>query len=402
MKPWLAVVGIGEDGIDGLAPTARVLVETAEVLVGGQRHLAMVRQAAAEQIVWERPLSPTIDVIAARRGRRVTVLASGDPMWYGIGVTLARRFPLKEMTIIPQPSAFSLATARLGWPLADCATITLHGRPLDTLRLHLAPGRRMLILSEDGSTPRAVAELLTGLGWAPSLLTVLAHLGGNREIVIAEEAQSWGDRLVPDLNTIAIACRPGTGARALPLLAGLPDEVFEHDGQLTKREVRAATLAALAPLPGETLWDIGAGCGSIAIEWLRVGEGRSAIAIERNPARAAVIARNAASLGVPALRIVLGTAPEALAGLPPPDAIFIGGGVGKPDLLPRVWAALPPGRRLVVNVVTPEGEARVLDWHARHGGSLARIAVSRVEPLGPRHIWRPLAPVTQLAAVKPS
>jgi precorrin-6Y C5,15-methyltransferase (decarboxylating) len=400
VKPWLAVIGIGEDGVAGLAPAARTLVETAEVLVGGARHLAMVAEGDAERIVWERPLVRTIDAIEAHRGRRVTVLASGDPMWYGIGVTLTLRFPREETTILPQPSAFSLAAARLGWPLADCATITLHGRPLDTLRLHLAPHRRILILSEDRGTPRAVADLLTGLGWGPSEFTVLAHLGGSCELVITEKAQSWGDRRVPDLNTIAISCRAASGARALPLLAGLPDDVFEHDGQLTKREVRAATLAALAPLPGETLWDIGAGCGSIAIEWLRAGGGRSAIAIEREPARAAMIARNAASLGVPGLRIVLGAAPGSLAGLPPPDAIFIGGGIGEAGLLPQAWATLPPGGRLVANVVTAEGEARLLDWHARHGGALTRIAVSRAAPVGPHHLWRPLATVTQFAAVK--
>jgi precorrin-6Y C5,15-methyltransferase (decarboxylating) len=322
-------------------------------------------------------------------------------MWYGIGVTLSRRFPREEMTVVPQRSAFSLAAARLGWPLADCGAITLHGRPLDTLRLHLAPHCRILILSEDGGTPRAVAELLTGLGWGPSRLTVLAHLGGSRETILADEAQSWGDRRVPDLNTIAIECSAGRGARALPRSAGLPDDVFEHDGQLTKREVRAATLAALAPLPGETLWDVGAGCGSIAIEWLRAGEGRSATAIERDPARAAMIARNAAALGVPELQIVLGAAPEALKELPPPHAIFIGGGIGAAGLLAQVWASLRPGGRLVANVVTTEGEARLLDWHARQGGALTRIAVTRAEPAGPHHLWRPLATVTQFAAVKP-
>jgi precorrin-6Y C5,15-methyltransferase (decarboxylating) len=401
VRRWLAVVGIGEDGTAGLNPAARTLIETAEVLVGGARHLGMVPQGGAERIVWARPLRATIDAIEARHGRRVTVLASGDPMWYGIGVALTRRFPREEMTIIPQPSAFSLAAARLGWPLADCATITLHGRPFDILRLHLAPHRRILILSEDGDTPRAVAALLSGLGWGPSQLTVLAHLGGGREAVIEEEAQRWGDRRAAELNTIAIACRAGPGARALPLLAGLPDDVYEHDGQLTKREVRAATLAALAPLPEQTLWDVGAGSGSIAIEWLRFGEGRSAVAIERDPARAAMIARNAASLGVPGLRIVLGTAPQALDDLPRPDAVFIGGGISEAGLLQRAWQSLPPGGRLVANVVTAEGEARLLDWHAQHGGALTRIAVSRAEPIGPHRLWRPLATVTQLATAKP-
>ena len=401
MTPWLSVIGIGEDGILGLAPAACTLIETAEVLVGGARHLGMVPGHDAERILWERPLARTIDAIETRRGARVTVLASGDPMWYGVGATLARRFSPEEMTVVPQRSAFSLAAARLGWPLADCATITLHGRPLDTLRLHLAPTRRILILSEDGGTPREVAALLTGLGWGPSRISVLAHLGGSRETIVADEARAWGDRPAPDLNTIAIACSPGCGARALPRTAGLPDDVFEHDGQLTKREVRAATLAALAPLPGETLWDVGAGCGSIAIEWLRQGEGRSAIAIERDPARAAMIARNAAALGVPELRTVLGASPEALKDLSPPHAVFIGGGIGTPGLLALAWASLPPGGRLVANVVTTEAEARLLDWHARHGGALTRIGVSRAEPAGTHHLWRPLATVTQLAAVKP-
>jgi precorrin-6Y C5,15-methyltransferase (decarboxylating) len=401
VRAWLAVIGIGEDGIAGLAPAARALIETAEVLVGGARHLGMVPDYGAERVRWERPLTAAIDAIEVRRGARVAVLASGDPMWYGIGVTLCRRFPREEMTIVPQPSAFSLAASRLGWPLADCAAITLHGRPIDTVRLHLAPHRRILILSEDGGTPREIAELLTELGWGPSRLTVLAHLGGSRETIIAREARDWGDRRVPDLNTIAIACSPGCGARALPRSAGLPDDVFEHDGQLTKREVRAATLAALAPLPSETLWDVGAGCGSIAIEWLRSGEGRSAIAVERDPARAALIARNAAVLGVPELHIIPGPAPAALENLPQPDAVFIGGGIGTAGLLTQAWASLPPGGRLVANVVSTEGEARLLDWHALHGGALTRIAVSRAEPVGPHHLWRPMATVTQLAAVKP-
>jgi precorrin-6B C5,15-methyltransferase / cobalt-precorrin-6B C5,C15-methyltransferase len=400
VKSWLAVVGIGDDGLAGLAPAGRALVEAAEVLVGGVRHLAMVPQSSVERLRWQRPLDRTIDAIAARRGRAVTVLASGDPLWHGIGVTLARRFSPEEMTIVPQPSAFSLAAARLGWPVADCAMITLHGRPLDTLRLHLAPDRRVLALSADGDTPAAVARLLTGLGWGPSRLTVFSHMGGANEAVIEETAQSWGDRRIADLNTIAIACRMASGVRALPLLAGLPDDAFEHDGQLTKREVRAATLAALSPLPGETLWDVGAGCGSIAIEWLRAGEGRSAIAIERNPVRTAVIARNAASLGVPRLRIVAGDAPEIVEGLPSPDAIFVGGGVGRAGLLPSLWAKLRPGGRLVANVVSAEGEAALLDWYARYGGALTRIAVSRAEPRGGHHLWRPLAPVTQLAVRK--
>jgi precorrin-6Y C5,15-methyltransferase (decarboxylating) len=398
---WLTVIGIGEDGIDGLSPAARALIEAAELLVGGLRHLAMVPLGgSAERLAWERPLTRTVETIAAWRGRRVAVLASGDPLWYGVGAVLVRRFPHTEMTIVPQPSAFSLAAARLGWPLAECAAISLHARPLDTLRLQLMPGRRVLVLSEDGGTPAAIAALLTGIGWGPSRLTVCSHLGGPLEAVVSAEAQDWGERRVPDLNTLALECRPGPRARIFSRLAGLPDDAFEHDGQLTKREVRAATLAALAPLTGENLWDVGAGCGSIAIEWLRAGEGCTAVAVECDPARAAMIARNAAALGVPGLHVIIGKAPEALVDLLPPDAIFVGGGIATPDLLPTLWTALQPGGRLVANVVSIEGEARLFEWQARYGGSLTRIGVSRAKPAGAHHLWRPLASVTQLSVIK--
>ena len=401
MKPWLSIVGIGEDGIAGLNAAARTLVDTAEILVGGERHLAMVPSGGGERLTWQRPFSDTIGAIAARRGRRVVVLASGDPSWYGVGAVLARHFPIGEMTILPHPGAFSLAAARLGWAIADCTVLSLHGRPVDTLRLHLAPHRRLLLLSEDGTTPRAVAHLLTELGWGPTRLTVFEHLGGPREAMLSEEAQHWGERQSADLNTIALECRAGPEARPLSRFAGLPDDAFEHDGQLTKREVRAMTLAVLAPLPGERLWDVGAGCGSIAIEWLRAIEGGDAVAIERNPDRAAMIARNAAALGVPGLNIVTGTAPQVLAGLDAPDAVFIGGGIADPELLPTAWDALRPGGRLVANIASLAGERMLLDWQARYGGVLTRIAVSHVAPLGMQEAWRPLLPVTQLAATKP-
>lgn len=399
---WLSVVGIGEEGPGALSPAARSLVKTAEFLFGGARHLAMVPEGKAERYAWERPLNRTIERIARHRGRRVVVLASGNPLWFGIGVRLARHFPREEMTILPQPSAFSLAAARLSWPLADCGLLTLHGRPLDSLRLHLAPGRRLLVLSENGTTPRQAARLLDALGWGESRIEVFAHLGGKNEAVFAGTAQDWGDRLVPDLNTIALLCRAGNRARALPRVAGLPDDAFEHDGQITKREVRAATLAALSPLPGERLWDVGAGCGSVAIEWLRLSEGRAAIAIERRAERAAIVAQNAARLGVPGLDVVCAEAPAAFASLPRPDAVFIGGG-GSENLFAAAWDALREGGRLVANVVTVEGEALLFDWQGRVGGTLSRIAVSRAEPVGatqPRRLWRPLATVTQLAAVK--
>jgi precorrin-6Y C5,15-methyltransferase (decarboxylating) len=398
---WLSVIGIGEDGLAGLNPAARTLVETAETLVGGARQLAMVPPGAGARLDWRRPLADTIADIAARRGSRVAVLASGDPLWYGVGAVLLRHFRRDEMTILPRPGAFSLAASRLGWPLAECTTLSLHARPLDTLRLHLAPGARLLALSEDGDTPRHVAKMLTASGWGPSRMTVFEHLGGAREATRSDTAQDWGERPGADLNTIAVECAVVPGTRVLSRLAGLPDDAFEHDGQLTKREVRAVTLARLAPVPGETLWDIGAGCGSIAIEWLRACPQGGAVAVERDLGRAATIARNAAALGVPGLRIVAAGAPQAIAGLPPPNAVFVGGGIGDPALLPALWAALRPGGRLVANVVSSEGERAVLDWQARHGGELYRLAISRCEPLGGHHAWRPLLPVTQLVATKP-
>jgi precorrin-6Y C5,15-methyltransferase (decarboxylating) len=401
MKPWLTIVGIGDDGLAGLAPAARTLIATAEIIVGGARHLAMVGESKAERLAWCQPFASSIAAITARRGRRVVVLASGDPMWHGAGATLARHFTREEMTIIPHPGAFSLAAARLGWPLAECVSLSLHGRPLETLRLHLAEGRRLLILAEDGTTPARVAGLLRDGGWGPSRLTVLEHLGGPAEAMNSTAAADWGTRRSADLNTIALECRAELGTRGLSLLAGLPDGAFVHDGQLTKREIRAATLAALAPLPGERLWDVGAGCGSIAIEWLRADDYTAAIAIERDAARVGLIAANAATLGVPRLEIVHGAAPAVLDGLAAPDAIFVGGGLADAALLPRLWQALPAGGRLVANAITADGERALLGWQAAQGGHLTRLAISRAEPLGAHLGWRALAPVTQLLCVKP-
>jgi precorrin-6Y C5,15-methyltransferase (decarboxylating) len=401
MKPWLSVVGMGADGLDGISAVAREIIASAEVLVGGERHLAMAGNRVAERLAWARPLGDTVDAIAARRGKRVVVLATGDPMWFGIGTTLARRFARDEMIILPHIGAFSLAASRMGWSLADAATITLHGRPLDLLALHLAPQARLLILSENGQTPAQVAAFLRDRFWGPSEIAVLENLGSDAERRIDGTAASWNAGPCADLNTLAVRCIAGTDARPLSRLAGLPDDAFAHDGQLTKREVRAATLAALSPLPGQLLWDVGAGCGSISIEWMRSAHGTRAIAVERNADRRAVIARNAAALGVPGLRIVTGTAPDALAGLEAPDAIFVGGGASAQGLLDACWAALKPGGRFVANAVTVEGETALAGCRARLGGDLVRIAVSRAEPVGSMQGWRAMMPVTQWSAAKP-
>lgn len=401
MTPWLVVVGLGEDGLDGLSPVARALVADAELLVGGQRHLALIANGRAERMPWASPLSATIDAIAAHRDRRVVVLASGDPMFYGVGVTLARRFARAEMSIIPAPGAISLACAWLGWPQAEIEAVTLHGRPLELLNLHLQPGLRLVALSEDGGTPALVARHLAAQGFGPSRLIVLEHLGGPAERVYDGVAATWPHPRAADLNTIALELAAAPGTRASARVPGLPDQAFRHDGQLTKREVRAATLAALQPMAGQRLWDVGAGCGSVAIEWMRAARGASAYAIERTAGRRHLIADNAASLGVPELAIVAGAAPAALAGLPAPDAVFIGGGLSESGLIEACWRALKPGGRLVANAVTVEGEGVLARWRAEAGGALVRIAVQRAEPVGPRLGWRALMPVTQLAAVKP-
>ena len=400
MSRWLSVVGLGEDGLDGLSPAARVLVGSAEVLVGGKRHLALVPDGAGERLTWPTPLVDLLPEIERRRGRRVCVLATGDPLCHGVAKTLLRAFSRDDMEILPAPSAFSLACARMCWSLPDCETLTLHGRPLELLVPSLQPGARVLLLSNDGGTAAKVAALLRNRGFGGSRMTVLEHMGGPEERRIEGPASDWDDTPRADLNTIALDCEAGSGALYYPTLAGLPDEAFDHDGQITKREVRAATLAVLAPVPGQLLWDVGAGAGSVAIEWLRAHRGNRAVAIERKPERAARIAANASALGTPLLQVATGAAPAALDDLEAPDAVFVGGGLSDVAILETCWSLLKPRGRLVANAVTLEGEQALMEWRRKNGGALTRIAVSRAEPVGPFSGWRPLMPVTQLAAVK--
>ncbi len=399
---WLSVVGIGEDGLNGLTATARQLVEDAAHLVGGDRHLAMIPQShKARRHPWASPLSETVKALKALEGQNVCVLATGDPMSFGIGVTLARAFGCEAMTIIPVPGAFSLAAAKLAWPLEGVVRLTLHGRPFDLVRLHLHPCARLLILSEDGSTPGKLAALLNESGYSDSNITVLEHLGGELENIRSARANdtAFFNEGFQDLNLLAVECHASSKARILSRVPGLPDEAFLHDGQLTKREVRAATLAALAPQPGEFLWDIGCGNGSIAIEWMRAG-GR-AVGIEPNLQRRDRAVRNAITLGVPELSIVDGVAPDVLKDLEPPNAVFVGGGSGDGAVLEAAWQSLLPGGRLVANAVTVESEQRLAAFHATHGGDMSRISVSRLVPVGPHHGWRPMMPVTQLSITKP-
>ncbi|MCH8809639.1 MAG: precorrin-6y C5,15-methyltransferase (decarboxylating) subunit CbiE [Proteobacteria bacterium] len=404
MTPWLAIVGLGEDGLPGLAPAARALLDNAEVLIGGTRHLDMVPDDGRERLTWPSPLGAIVEEIARRRGQRVCVLATGDPMHYGIGVTLAKAVPMDEMVIIPAPSAFSLACARLGWILSEVETLTLHGRPLELLHPAVQPGAKLLLLGNGAETPAEVAGLLRARGYGPSRIVVFEHMGGPRERRHEGRAEDWdaqGDAPgIAEFNTVAVDCVAGPGAGLLPRSPGLPDDAFRHDGQMTKREVRAITLAALAPVPGQLLWDVGAGAGSVAIEWLRADPRCRAIAIEREADRIALIAGNAGALGVPGLEIVAGAAPAALDGLAPPDAVFLGGGLRTAGVFEAAWAALKPGGRLVANAVTIEGAAALARWYGEYDGELVRVAISRAGPVGGASVLRPMLPVTQLRLVK--
>ena len=401
MGAWLTIVGIGEDGLDGLGASARAAVDAAETLVGGARHLAMIPPDGRERLEWPRPFSGLAEELRARAGRRVCVLATGDPFCYGVGTVIARHVPRDEMRVLPSPSAFSLACARLGWSLPDVETLTLHGRPPATFRAAIGPGARVLVLSHDAATPAAIAEMLRDAGHGESRVVVLEHLEGADERVRETTAREFALTDVRDFNTLAVECAAAPDAPLLARVPGLPDDAFEHDGQLTKRAVRAAALAALAPCPGQLLWDVGAGCGSIGIEWMRATRGARAIAVERNARRTGYIERNAERLGTPGLRVVHGEAPAALADLDaPPDAIFVGGGLSSSDLLSACWAALSPGGRMVAHAVSLEGERVLFDAHAAYGGELTRIAVSHAAPLGRYRAFRPAYPVTELAARK--
>ena len=399
---WLSIVGIGEDGVDGLSATARGLIGAAEIVFGGRRHLALaallIRGASRP---WPSPFDGATEEVLQHRGRQVCVLASGDPFQYGVGAVLARKIDAREMNVIPAPSAFSLAAARLGWSLPHTALLSLHGRTLDLIRPHLQPGARILALTCDGEAPAALAKLLAETGFGASRLTVLEALGGPRESIRTTTANGYSPGVVDALNTVAIEVEPSPGARVLARTAGLADHLFEHDGQITKREVRAVTLSSLAPCRGELFWDVGAGSGAVAIEWMLADPSMRAVAIEQRADRAARIRRNAAAFGVPGLEIVEGAAPAVLAGLATPDATFVGGGATDAGVLDTAARALRPGGRLVVNAVTLETEALLLARHAALDGELIRIAVTRADAVGQMTGWRPAMPVTQWLWVKP-
>ncbi|MCU1751493.1 precorrin-6y C5,15-methyltransferase (decarboxylating) subunit CbiE [Pseudomonas sp. 6D_7.1_Bac1] len=400
MTPWLTVVGIGEDGFKGLGKNARRALLGASRIVGGQRQLDLLPVCIrGERQRWPSPFS--LEPVLAQRGALVCVLASGDPMLFGVGASLARQVPSNEMLIIPAPSSCSLAAARMGWPLQEVVTLSVVARPVAALNAQLFSGIRLLVLSNDGHSPAAIAALLRERGFGPSRMTVLEHLGGETERRVDGIANEWTDPPIADLNLLAIECLAEPDTPRLSRLAGLPDAAFKHDGQLTKRDVRAITLARLAPVPGELLWDVGAGSGSIGIEWMRAHPSCRTLAIEADAGRQQLIEHNRDTLGVPGLQLIRGSAPYALAGLEPPDAIFIGGGVTRDGVLDTCWAQLKPGGRLVANAVTLQSEMTLMAWREQHGGELTRIHIAQAQPLGEFDTWRQALPITLLDVVKP-
>ena len=396
--PWLHVVGIGEDGLDGLTPATRAVVEAAEVILGGDRHHDLSGNVTAERLSWPSPFNAMIETIQGLKGRRAVVLVTGDPLWFSVGARIGRAIPAGEIVYHPQLSAFQLAAARMGWSMPDVETLTVHGRPVEQMIAFIQPDQRLLILTTGSDTPGKIARFLSDRGFGQSKMTVLAAMGGEREQRFDGTAESWSHE-VPEFNTLAVECIAAPGAALLPRVPGLPDEMFASDGTMTKQEVRAATLAKLMPMRGALLWDIGAGCGSVGIEWMRAARYARAIGIEPRADRRAMAATNALALGTPGFQIIEGTAPEALEGLAPPDAIFIGGGLTA-EVFETAWSALRPLGRLVANAVTLESEALMLDLYKEHGGQLVKLGVQRADAVGRLTAFRPLMPVTQWSLIK--
>lgn len=398
---WLSIVGIGEGGWSELGDSAKNAIASAEILIGAKRHLGLIPQTNAKQIIWPSPMLPFVEeLIANYRGRPVCVLASGDPLLFGVGATFARVLPASELRFFPTVSAFALACARLAWPEHEVVLVSSVARPIEECSRYFYPQRRIIVYSQDGMTPAGLAERLREHGYGATMLHVFEHLGGAQESVISVQASASDIQRCADLNVIAMTCVADPEMQALGLGPGLPDHAYESDGQFTKREVRAATLARLAPGPNELLWDVGAGTGTIAIEWMRADPSCRAIAFEQNPERAERIARNARHLGVPRLRIVHGSAPDALSEMQQPNAIFIGGGITTPGVTQACWEALRPGGRLVANAVTIEAELELLCLQKKFGGELVRISLSRAEPIGSMLCWRPQLPIVQWAVRK--
>ncbi len=399
-EKWLTLIGIGEDGAEALSPAARKSLAQARLIVGGARHLALAGPLACETMIWPSPLTDALPAILARRGLPVCVLCSGDPFFYGVGTLLSAHVAHNEVQCFPAPSAFSLAAARLHWSLQDCSLVSLHGRDFARIIPVLQPGARILCLSWDETTPPRLAKFFCARGLGEARMIVLEAMGGRRERIRETLASAFDLQDIDPLNVAALEMPVSEAAHFLPRSNGLADSWFATDGQLTKREVRAIALSSLAPRRGELLWDVGAGSGSIAIEWLLADRANRAIAIEAREDRAHLVKRNAENLGVPQIEILQGKAPEVFAKLPQPQAIFVGGGTNDANLLDAAYAALPAGGRLVANAVTLESEAELLRRYKLEGGDLTRIEISNAGALGSFQTWRPARPITQWSITK--
>lgn len=397
-QPWLHIVGIGEDGMDGLTPATRAVVEAAEVIIGGERHHTLSANPTADRIAWPSPFDAMIDMLQTLKGKRAVVLVTGDPLWFSVGARIGRMIPASQIVFHPQLSAFQLAAARMGWSLADLETLTVHGRPVEQMIAFIQPDQRLIVLTTGADTPAQIAKFLNDRGFGNSTLTVLASMGGDREERFDGLAHNWSHS-VPAFNTLCITCVAAHDAALLPRVPGLADSLFVSDGTMTKQEVRAATVAKLMPMRGALLWDIGTGCGSVAIEWMRAARYARAIGIEPRADRRAMAAQNALALGAPKLELIDGTVPQALDALDAPDAVFIGGGLSV-DTFDAVWAAVRPLGRVVANAVTLESEAVLIALHKIHGGDLVKIQTHRAEPVGRLTGWRPSMPVTQWSLIK--
>ncbi|MBO6891533.1 MAG: precorrin-6y C5,15-methyltransferase (decarboxylating) subunit CbiE [Roseibium sp.] len=396
-SPWLTLIGLGEDGV--LAPGGQTALAEADIVFGGARHLDLAGEIKAEKRTWPSPFASVFDDLRQLSGKKVSVLATGDPMWFGIGSSLLKHFDADELTILPSQSAFQLAAARMGWALQDTECLSVHGRSVNLLRSALYPGARILLLTSNATTPSDVADLLADEGFGKTSMTVLEHLGGSKERRVSGSAEDWRQD-VANFHTLALEVTAEPGTRFRARIPGLPDDAFRHDGKMTKQDVRAITLAELKPHPGALLWDVGAGCGSIAIEWLRAADRTQAIGLEPNPERRQFAAENAISLGVPHLQLIDALAPDGLEGLAQPDAIFIGGGLTAPGIVKTCLDALPAGGRLVANAVTLESEAVLLATYQALGGTLKKVSVHRASAVGGLTGWRPLMPVTQWSFTK--
>lgn len=442
MTAWLHIVGLGESGLSELPQSVRPLLVYADTILGPARFLeqiepsdrppaaadlfdpeqvsrrsfeAVARALSGEQpaftpnapaddtrklIEWEGPLAAMIEQVLSLRGTPTVILASGDPMWFGIGATLSRHLVASEFAVYPHPSAFQLAAARLRWPLQSVALLSLIGRPVEALHPHIMPANRIMALASEHSVVDLALEILIDRGYSRSIVTTLEHLGGRDEAVTSAPAENFHSSDIGDAYVLAIDCVPDLDARLLAAVPGLPDDVFVHDGQLTAREVRTATLGKLAPFPGAILWDVGAGSGSIAIEWMRAARDARATAFELEGERLQMIALNASALGVPDLEIVADPAPASFRKRTPPDAIFMGSDVGNDDLFDACWHALKPGGRLVANATTLDGEHALYSRLLQLGGQMTRIEVSSLERIGGHRAFRPTMAVTQWVVVK--